>query len=35
MSKMMSDNESASGSSDSSESECEIEQPKVVKPKKN
>ena len=34
MSKMMSDNESASGSSDSSESECEIEQPKVVKPKK-
>ena len=34
MSKMMSDNESASGSSDSRESECEIEQPKVVKPKK-
>ena len=35
MSKMMiSDNESASGSSDSSESECEIEQKKVVKPKK-
>jgi len=34
MSKLMSDNESASESSDSSESECEIQQPKVVKPKK-
>ena len=34
MTKLMSDNESASESSDSSESECEIEQPKVVKPKK-